>query len=57
MGTTFTKFRLFLHKVSFNINTLFPTLRDTLYACHTKLHAEASELLMHAMFRPQNGFL
>ena len=29
-GTTFTKFRLFFHKI-FIINIIFPTLRETLY--------------------------
>jgi len=55
MATTFTNLRLFLHKVSFIINTLFPTLRDTLFDPHIKLLAEASELLLHAVFRPKNG--
>ena len=57
MGTNFTKLRLFLHKVFFIINTLFPTLHVTFYARHTKLLVDASELLMHAVFRPQNGVL
>jgi hypothetical protein len=57
MGTTFTNLRLFLHKVSFIINTLFPTLRDAPNACHIKLLVEASKLLIYAVFRPQNGVL
>ena len=57
MGASFTKLHLFLHKTSFIINTLFPTLRDTLYACHIKLLAEVLELLMQAPIRPQNGSL
>jgi len=40
------------HKVSSFINTLFPTLNETLYAsCHIKLTAEASKPFMHAMFQ------
>jgi hypothetical protein len=41
MGTSLTKFRLFLPKASFIINTLFPPLRETLYAGRVKLFAEA----------------
>ena len=39
-GASFTKLRLFFHKVSSIINTLFPPLRETLYACRAKLSAE-----------------
>lgn len=40
------------HKVSSFINTLFPTLNETLYAsCHIKLTAEVSKPFMHAMFQ------
>jgi hypothetical protein len=51
MGTLFTKLRLFFHKVSFTINTLFPPLRQTLYAGRVKLFAEASVLVTHAVFQ------
>jgi len=60
MGAFFTKLRLFFHKVSFIINTLFPPLRQTLYAGRVKLFAEASELVTHAVSvrrRPQYGVL
>jgi hypothetical protein len=40
MGTFFTKFRLFFHKVSFIISTLFPSLPKTLYAGRVKVFAE-----------------
>jgi hypothetical protein len=42
--TSFTKLRLFFHKVSFLINTPFPTLRETLYDGRVKFPAPASEL-------------
>jgi len=42
--TSFTKLRLFFHKLSFIINILFPTLRETLYAGRVKFPAVASEL-------------
>jgi len=57
MDATFTKLGLFLHKFSFITNKPLPTLRDTLCVCHIKLPAEVSELLMRAVFRPQNGVL
>lgn len=41
-GTPFTALRLFLHKVSFTINTLFPPIRETLYAGRVEPSAEAS---------------
>jgi len=44
--TSFIKLRLFFHKMSFIIKTLFPPLRETLYASRVKLFAEASKLLM-----------
>jgi hypothetical protein len=44
MGTSSTKLRLFVHKVSFIINTHFPPLRQTPYAGRVKLFAEASKL-------------
>jgi hypothetical protein len=41
MGTSFMKLRLFFYKVSsFIINTLFPPLREMLYASCIKLCAE-----------------
>jgi hypothetical protein len=49
---------LFFQRVSFVINTLFPLVRETLYAGRVKLYAEASELLTHAVSarrRPKNG--
>jgi hypothetical protein len=51
IGTSFTKLRLFFHKVYFFINTIFPPLSQTLYAGRVKLFAEASELVTHAVFR------
>jgi hypothetical protein len=56
MGTFFTKLRLFFHKASFIINTLFPPLHQTLYAGRVKLFAETSEIFTHAVSarrRPQ----
>jgi hypothetical protein len=50
MGTSFTKLRLFFHKVSIT-NTLFTPSRETLYAGRVKLITEASELFAHAVFR------
>jgi len=50
--------RLFFHKVSFIIKTLFPPLRETLYAGRVKLFAEASALKARCVGfrrRPQNG--
>jgi hypothetical protein len=57
LGTSFTKLRLFFHKISFITKTFFPALRDTMYACHRKLFVEASGLLRHAVFRPQSAIL
>ena len=51
MGTFFTKLKLFFHKVSFIINTLFPPFQEMLYAGHLKLYAEVSEHLTHALFQ------
>jgi hypothetical protein len=51
MGTSFTKLRLFFHKVSFIINILPPPLREMLNAGRVKLFAEASELFTHAVFQ------
>jgi hypothetical protein len=51
LATSFTKLTLFSHKVSISINTLFPPLRETLYAFRVKLFAEASEFFTHAVFQ------
>jgi hypothetical protein len=40
MGTFFTKFSLFFHKVCFTINTLFPPLHEMLFAGCVKLFTE-----------------
>jgi hypothetical protein len=61
MGTSLTELRLFLHKVSFTINALFPTFRDMFYACRFNtlcwsvgaLHAR--RVSVHR--RPQNSIL
>jgi hypothetical protein len=42
MDTSFAKLRPFLHKVLFIINTIFPSLHETLYVCRVKLFAETS---------------
>jgi len=42
--TSFTKLRLYFHKVSFIINTIFPTLHETLYDGRVKFPDVASEL-------------
>jgi hypothetical protein len=49
-GYILHKVKIF-HKVSFIINTLFPPLRQTLYAGRVKLFAEASVLFTHAVFQ------
>ena len=41
MGTSFRKFKLFFHKVS------FPPLRETLYAGRLQLLAEAAEFFTY----------
>jgi hypothetical protein len=51
MGTSSKKFRSLFHKVSISVNTLFPPLRETLYAGRVKLFAEASELFTHVLFQ------
>jgi len=48
---SYTEMRLFVHQVSFIINKIFPTLRQTLYADALKLFAAASELFAHAVFQ------
>ena len=50
MGTSLAKVRLFCHKVSMT-NTLFPLLREMLYAGRMKFFAEASELFTFAVFQ------
>ena len=50
-STSFTKLTLFSHKVSFVNKTLFPLVRETLYAGRIKLYAEASELWTHTVFQ------
>jgi len=59
MDTSFTHFRLFFHKVSLIINTLFTIFHETLYARHVKFFAEALELFMYTVSarHPQNGVL
>jgi len=49
MGTSCTKFGLFVHKISLIINVTFPPLFLTLYAGHTKVLAEV--LVMQAAFQ------
>jgi hypothetical protein len=51
MGTSFTKLRLFFHKVSFIINTIFPPLLEMLCAGRLKRFAELSELFTQAAFQ------
>jgi len=51
MGTSLAKLRLFFHKISFIINTLFPLLCEMLYASPMKFFAEASELFTLAVFQ------
>ena len=47
---SFTELILFSHKVSFVINTVFPLVRETLYAGRVKFCAETLELLTHAVY-------
>jgi len=49
MGT-YLKSRTIFLKISVIINTLFPTLRESLCAGRAKIFAEAPELFMHASF-------
>jgi hypothetical protein len=49
MGSSFTKLRLFFHKVSSIISTLFPPSRKTLYAGRAKL-CWTSQLFTRAVF-------
>jgi len=49
MGTSFTKFGLFVHKISLIINVTFPPLFLTLYAGRTKVLAEV--LVMQVAFQ------
>jgi hypothetical protein len=48
-GTSFTKLRVFFHKVSSIVNTVFSTFRETLFARHVKLFSEVSELFFHSV--------
>jgi hypothetical protein len=50
-GISFKKLRLFFHKVSFTINTLFLPLWEMLHTSLVKLFAEESELFMCAVFQ------
>ena len=50
-GTPFTTLRLFLNKVSFAINILFPPIRETLYVGRVDPSAEASGLFTHAVLQ------
>ena len=51
MGISFTKQRLFFHKVTFIINTIYPLVHGTLYVGRVKLSVEASELITNAVFQ------
>jgi hypothetical protein len=57
---TFYKLRLFFHKISFIINTIFPLLHETLYAGLIKLCWSVLALqsrCVSARRRPQNGIV
>jgi hypothetical protein len=43
--------RLFIDEFFFTVNTLFPPLRECLYAACQKLFAEMLELFTHAVFQ------
>jgi hypothetical protein len=49
VGTSFTKLRLLSHTLSFTVDTIFSSLRETLCADRVKLFAEASERYTHAV--------
>jgi hypothetical protein len=50
-GISVRKLRLFLHKISFIINTIFPPLHARLYAGYIKLFAAVSrQLFTHIVF-------
>ena len=51
MGTSFTKFTLFFHKVFFTMNTLFAPLRETLCAGFVNFFVEALPLFTHVVFQ------
>jgi hypothetical protein len=51
MGTSSTPLKLFFHKFSFVINTLFPPWRDMLCAGRVKLFSETSVLFARAVFQ------
>jgi hypothetical protein len=55
MCSSFTKLRLFFHKVSSIINTLFPPLRETLYAGRAKLSAERRSSSRAPCFSPSSS--
>jgi hypothetical protein len=50
MGTSFTKLRLFFHRL-LHYQHSFPPLLETLCAGSIELFAEASELFTHAVFQ------
>jgi hypothetical protein len=50
-ATPFTALRLFFHKVSFIIDTLFPPTREKLHASHVEPSAEASGRYTHALLQ------
>ena len=49
VGTFFTKLKLFSHTLSFIINAIFSSLRETLCAGRIKVFAEASERFTDAV--------
>jgi hypothetical protein len=51
MGASCTKLRLFSHKICFNVDTIFSSLRETPCAGRLKLFSEESELFMHAVLQ------
>ena len=50
-GIPFTALRLFLHTVSFTIDTLYPSTRETLYAGRVEPSVETSGLYTHALLQ------
>ena len=55
MCSSFTKLRLFFHKVFSIINTLFPPLRETLYAGRAKLSDERRSSSRAPRFSPSSS--
>jgi hypothetical protein len=49
VGISLTKLRLFSHTLSYNVNTIFSSLRETLCAGRVKPFAEASERFTHVV--------